>query len=141
METALYKYLFRNIPLVLILLSTIGTLIYAFGERCPELYIRLWVEFQPTNKNMAWGMIAVGTLAMVIAAIQAYAFLLQVIPKISRQTHATFSSAVLLATLPFLTATSNGSLLNRFSQDMSILGQELPMALSNTIYSKQQPQS
>lgn len=135
METALYKYLFRNIPLALTLLSVFGTLLYAFGERCPELYIRLWVEFQPKNKNMAWGMIAVGTLAMVIAAIQAYAFLLQVVPKISRQTHATFSSAVLLATLPFLTATSNGALLNRFSQDMSILGQELPLALSSTIYS------
>lgn len=39
------------------------------------------------------------------------------------------------ATLPFILSTSSGVLLNRFSQDMTLIGQQLPMVLFQTLYS------
>lgn len=133
LEMSLYRYLFRTVSMKLTVLVIVSTFMYGFMERCPELYIRLWVEFKPSNKALAWGMLAAGALAILIAGGQAWIFHFKVVPKISRQTHATFTNAVLMATLPFLTSTSNGGLLNRFSQDMTILGQELPVAVHDTL--------
>lgn len=40
------------------------------------------------------------------------------------------------ATFGFLASTDSGTLLNRFSQDMSLVGQALPMVLLNFVMSK-----
>jgi hypothetical protein len=40
------------------------------------------------------------------------------------------------ATFGFLASTDSGTLLNRFSQDMSLIGQALPMVLLNFVMSK-----
>lgn len=48
--------------------------------------------------------------------------------------HSLYVTAIMRATLPFLTSTNNGALLNRFGQDMTLLAQEMPMAFYRVAY-------
>lgn len=50
--------------------------------------------------------------------------------------HSLYITAVMRATLPFLTSTNNGALLNRFTQDMTLLAQQMPAAFYRVAYSE-----
>lgn len=129
LDTSLYRYLLMPVSIWLLLLSAFLIMFNGVMERGPELYVRVWIEENPTNRRCALGMLALSFFSICSAAFSSWVFQVVIVPKISLYTHAKFSKTVMKATLQFLMSTSNGAIVNRSSQDMTLLGQEMPQAL------------
>lgn len=59
----------------------------------------------------------------------AYQLLLHMVPKSAEVLHERLLNTVMRAPLSFFTSTDTGTIINRFSQDMTVLDAELPYAL------------
>lgn len=94
LDMSLYRYLYSSVPTTLVVVSILFVMIYGFGERCPELYVRLWSGYAPHKTDYVWGMFGLMFVSIGLARFNGSVFQLRVVPKISRQTHATFASAV-----------------------------------------------
>lgn len=94
LDMSLYRYLYNSVPTTLVVVSILFVMIYGFGERCPELYVRLWSGYAPTKTDYVWGMFGLMFVSIGLARFNGSVFQLRVVPKISRQTHATFTRAV-----------------------------------------------
>ncbi|CEJ94182.1 hypothetical protein VHEMI09730 [[Torrubiella] hemipterigena] len=134
MDSSLYRFYFQDVSpwmfaLFLALILSVGTL-----EKFPDVYMRIWIEKDPTSTSYVWGMFGLSCLAMVINGAAAWLYQIVMIPKAASKMHLIYIKAVMRATLPYLTSTNNGSLLNRFGQDMSLLAKEMPMALYSVSY-------
>lgn len=140
LDTSLYRYLFRSVPTWLIIQSLCLMIFNGVMERGPELYVRVWIARDPTNQRVVIGMLAFSFFSIATAAWNAWVWQVCIVPKISVQTHKTFSNTIFKATLQYLTSTNNGLIISRASQDMTLLGQEMPWMLflaimASTVYS------
>lgn len=131
---SLYRYLLRGLPEWEVVTYLLFTAIHGFMERAPDLFLSLWIARAPTNKELVWLLLSLGAVAFLTRGGSAWIFHIRMVPKIALKTHSTFANAVLTATLPYLTSTSNGVMLNRFSQDMTLLGQSMPQALNTALH-------
>lgn len=93
-DLTLYKYMFKSISGKLIITSVGFIMLYAFAEYCPSLYIRLWSGYSPQKVDYVWGMLGFMFASIGIAFVQAWFYQFNVMPKISRQSHATFTRSV-----------------------------------------------
>lgn len=112
-DLSLYRYLFRSVSIILVIVYVSLTMIWGFAQRGPELYIRLWAGLAPQKTDYVWGMFGFMFVSMILSLFSAGVFAFSLTPKIARQTHATFTQSVFGATLSFLTSTGSGNLLNR----------------------------
>ncbi|KAJ3498540.1 hypothetical protein NLG97_g1033 [Lecanicillium saksenae] len=109
-DFSLYKYYLKSAGLQALLLWLLVIIIASISERMPQIYARFWLDRNPNNRLYFIGYACLGLLAPCLAASAA------------------------LATFEFLTDQDAGTLLNRFSQDISMATQELPMALLPTVW-------
>lgn len=133
-DLSVYKFLFQDIPKSLTVSFFLSIILMAAMERFPGIYMRIWVTLDPSNKLYLIGMGLFGVLSIVMNSATTIIFLMKIIPRIAQSMHDLFLGAVLQATLPFLTSTKNGTLINRFSQDMTLLSQDMPMSLFRLLY-------
>lgn len=134
-DFSLYLLLFQTIAGNCCALFLISIAAVACTERFPSLYMRIWVDVDPSNFDYVYAMMVFGAVSMVLNTFGSWFYQFQIIPKISANLHNVFLEKVMSATLPFLTSTNNGILLNRFSQDMTLLGQTVPMRVYQFVYS------
>lgn len=134
LDLSLYRYLLRGLPEWEVIVYLVFTAIHGFMERAPDLFVSLWIARDPKNKELVWALLSLGALAFLTRGGSAWIFNIRMVPKMALKTHSTFANAVLTATLPYLTSTSNGVMLNRFSQDMTLLGQNMPLALNAALH-------
>jgi ATP-binding cassette subfamily C (CFTR/MRP) protein 1 len=81
-------------------------------------------------------MIAMGITAAISLfslALLVWQLFLNMIPRASNGLHRRLLNTVLMAPLSFFTTTDSGTILNRFSQDLTIIDNELPNALVATM--------
>lgn len=100
-DFSLYGYLFRSVPKVLVMCSIFFIMLYGFGERCPELYVRLWSGYSPQKTDYVWGMLGFMFVSAAVQVCNGIFFQLKLVPKIARQTHATFTHSVFAYVAPF----------------------------------------
>lgn len=131
----LYSYMLHAVPRWQIIAFFCGFVLVALSERFPSIYVRIWVAVAPKSKLYLIGMAALWLVDMPVCYINGYVFQLIIAPIIASSLHRRFIEAVMAAKLTFITATSNGGLLNRFSQDMTLISQELPSAFVGAVYS------
>lgn len=94
LDISLYRFLYNSVPTPLVVASIVFVMIYGFGERCPELYVRLWSGYSPQKTDYVWGMFGLMFVSIGLARFNGSVFQLRVVPKISRQTHDTFTGSV-----------------------------------------------
>lgn len=133
-DWSLYTFFLRPVPWYILWPSVIGILIIGVLERFPEVYLRIWLAAGPANKLYYFGMVALFVAALLINPIALYSYYVRTIRITSISIHQVFVNTVMKATLPFITSTNNGALLNKFSQDMSLVSQQLPAQLYYVIY-------
>uniref|UniRef100_A0A8H7KFW9 ABC transporter n=1 Tax=Bionectria ochroleuca TaxID=29856 RepID=A0A8H7KFW9_BIOOC len=98
-----------------------------------EVYLKLWTERSTHEgpQSIGWplGYVSFVCASIILASLGIGLFIIIGIPKSAAHLHEKLLRSVCRAPLYFFAATDSGSTINRFSQDMSILDQTLPLAL------------
>ncbi|KAL4876404.1 P-loop containing nucleoside triphosphate hydrolase protein [Aspergillus karnatakaensis] len=133
-ELATYAYYFGSVPIWHTALFGALVILYAAGDRMTGLVLSFWTDTaeksgQATNDYFLglFGMLT-GLAALGITGA-AYFFLVVMVPLSSNTLHARLLDSVMEAPVAFFSRTDVGVTTNRFSQDMSVIDTELPLAL------------
>ncbi|GKU09482.1 unnamed protein product, partial [Fusarium langsethiae] len=91
-------------------------------------------EGEPSTSNKyAGGYVGFVVISMLLALLNIGYFLIEGVERSSNNLHEQLLKAVCRAPLHFFTITENGSILNRFSQDMTLIDMSLPLAFYLTL--------
>ena len=132
----LYKFYLKSVgaPLCIgfLILAVLGVATY----KLPQVWLRIWTEHGTNaDRDFYAGIYSLLAISAVVASAVSMGFyLLLVIPKSAQHLHLVLLKAVVSAPLYFFTTTDSGTLLNRFSQDMTLVDQKLPIAFFGTTF-------
>ncbi|KAF5617327.1 major facilitator family transporter [Fusarium sp. NRRL 25303] len=100
-----------------------------------EIWLRIWTEKGEGSKDAhyAGGYIGLVIASMALALLNIDYFLIVGVEKSSINLHEQLLNSVCRAPLHFFTSTESGSILNRFSQDMTLIDMSLPLAFYLTL--------
>ena len=135
-DFSLYKFYFRSIGAPLAMSFLCLAVGYIFMGKLPEIWVRVWTEHGTTTDKGAYAgaYIAFCLATVLLSGFAVGFFMVVVIPKSAAQLHWLRLEAEVDAPLWFFTTTDNGATLNRFSQDMTLVDQALPMAFFETTF-------
>ncbi|KAJ3494502.1 hypothetical protein NLG97_g4037 [Lecanicillium saksenae] len=130
-----YKIYLKSLGLSVVIVTAILVCVSVGIEKMPQIWLRLWTEKGTNNNKLSYmgGYIAFAILASFFQLTVIAYFFIVGIPRSANRLHTILLKAVMRAPLHFFTSTDNGITLNRFSQDMSLIDQALPMAFAGTI--------
>lgn len=134
-DIGLYATMLQAVPRLIVIAVFVSCASIALIESFPPIYLRLWMQQDATNNLYIIGMGVLTVVAVAVFNGGNWLYQMSVMPTVSMSLHDVFVEKVMSATLSFITSTNSGVLLNRFSQDMTLIGQELPTALYGTVCS------
>lgn len=132
-DLALYGYYFRTTHCLLFVTWFTVAAIAAVMERMPQIFMRIWLSTDAANDWYFAGFAALSLVETMVTCASGAQFLKQIVPKSSVELHSRLLQTVLDTTLSYLSHTDAGSLLNRFSQDISLISQQMPLMLMTTV--------
>ncbi|EJP67794.1 canalicular multispecific organic anion transporter 1 [Beauveria bassiana ARSEF 2860] len=132
-DLSLYGYYFRTAHCLLFVTWFTVAAIAAVMERMPQIFMRIWLSTDAANDWYFAGFAALSLVETVVTCASGAQFLKQIVPKSSVELHSRLLQTVLDSTLSYLSHTDAGSLLNRFSQDISLISQQMPLMLMTTV--------
>ncbi|KAJ6782801.1 hypothetical protein PWT90_09671 [Aphanocladium album] len=106
----------------------------SFGEIAPSVYLRFWISLAPSEMVYFTGFALLGVFTVAAMAFSYYVLLLRLSPRASYELHKKLLNTTLRSTLTFFSTTDAGSILNRYSQDMTSISYVLPKALYSFLY-------
>ncbi|KAF4511732.1 hypothetical protein G6O67_003504 [Ophiocordyceps sinensis] len=135
-DVSLYKFYLDSIGTLLFIGWLVFAAGYIFSGKVPQIWLRVWTENGTANRAAAYfgGYLGFGLLCVLSSGICVYYFMIVVVPKSAQHLHWLLVDAVFKAPLWFFTSTDVSTVLNRFSQDMTLLDQVLPMAVFTTTF-------
>lgn len=133
-DWSLYNFFLSPVPWYILWPSLFGSLLVGFMEESPELYIRIWLSIAPANQRLFIGLATMFGITFLVNSVTTYLFFIRTIRITSTSIHQRFVDKVMAATLPFVTSANTGALLNKFSQDMTLVAQQMPNQLLLVIY-------
>lgn len=105
------------------------------ANRFPLIFVRIWYSMDPNNKVYFIGFACISGVS-VFAWLAAYWYWYNyLVMDTTVSLHNALLDTVMHSTLAFLTRTENASLVNRFSEDISIFSQRLPAVMVGSISS------
>ncbi|GKZ96685.1 hypothetical protein AnigIFM59636_011200 [Aspergillus niger] len=112
---------------------------FVFGVNFPSVWLQKWTNYNADHPNQEIGYYlgvyaALASIAIIGCSLADGVFNLFVIPRTSRKLHELLLTATMRAPTSFLTSTDAGVTLNRFSQDLELIDQDLPTSLDQTIF-------
>ena len=139
-DLSIYMYYFKSIGWINGLVYLTLYVGYVFFYQFPQVWLQFWTEAneRSSDTNAAYylgiyGMLTVLSLIFVWSTIMWW--FVVAIPDSAQKLHQTLLTSVMRAPLSFFTSTDNGITLNRFSQDMELVDQALPIAAFGTTFS------
>ncbi|KAI1878317.1 uncharacterized protein JN550_000499 [Neoarthrinium moseri] len=123
-DLGLYRFYFFSSGIWQYLTWMLMAAINMLWSQMPYIFLRIWLAKDPEDKTYFAGYTTLGVTSCLSSAIMLAFYMLKVAPTSAEKLHR-------IATVGFLSSTDSGSLLNRFSQDMSIINQSLPMVMLN----------
>ncbi|KAJ3493276.1 hypothetical protein NLG97_g4832 [Lecanicillium saksenae] len=130
----LYGLFIRPIGWFKMILYMIFTSMFAAGEVVPEIYIRVWIETEPHKAILFVGYAGLVFLTCIFGSLVYFFLHVKLSPYSSSHLHRQLLNTTMGATLGYLSTTTTGMLLNRYSQDMTLLSRDLPAALIRVIH-------
>lgn len=130
-----YKIYLKSLGVTIVVVTIILVVVSVGIEKMPQIWLRLWTERGTNTNRLGYmgGYVAFAILASFFQlAVIAYFFIVG-IPRSANRLHEILLVAVMRAPLHFFTSTDNGITLNRFSQDMNLIDQTLPMTFVGTV--------
>ncbi|KAH8684429.1 putative ABC transporter [Tricladium varicosporioides] len=131
-DFALYGYYFRFAGLRNLLLVAGCTSSHAFFITIPQYWLQLWTE--STYGSYVFyisGFLLLSAISWTSASGIMWSQLIRLASGSGMLLHQRLLSIVASAPLSYFSKTDNGSILNRFSQDIQLIDKQLPTALSN----------
>ncbi|KUJ12857.1 P-loop containing nucleoside triphosphate hydrolase protein [Mollisia scopiformis] len=97
------------------------------------LWLNVWTAHNVKNPNTSMGYyigiyILFGGLNVVFLGLQFWTFMIIIVPHSAKLLHRRVLTAVMHAPLSFFVATDTGEIINRFSQDMTLVDLQLPQS-------------
>ncbi|KAI0194204.1 putative ABC transporter [Astrocystis sublimbata] len=135
-DWAVYKYYFRSIGWLSGLSLLISAVLYAFGVKFAEFWVRLWADGSLGNPGIGvWAGVhfSLGVLAILSIFTLVWVMLIQVVPKSSAKLHKQLLCSVMRAPYLFFVNTHLGTTINRFATDMHMIESDLAFAFLQTI--------
>ncbi|KAG0159724.1 hypothetical protein PDIDSM_7248 [Penicillium digitatum] len=123
------------IAVISVLSASIG---FCFFSRFPNIWLEWWSEAEieepgkSTTRYIA-GYAGFGVSSAICFFLVYWIFMVQSVPRTSVRLHRRLLKAVTAAPLASLVSTDTGVMLNRFSQDMSLIDMRLPGAMIQTL--------
>ncbi|OAR03170.1 hypothetical protein LLEC1_03577 [Akanthomyces lecanii] len=128
-DFSLYIYLFRSAGPLLLSLWILSIAFASVAEKMPKIYVKIWYSEAPSNDAYFAGFAMTALANILITAMTSLFYFHMIVPNMSNELHWRLLGATVGATLSWITQTDTGTSLNRFSQDISIISQQLPIAL------------
>ncbi|KAH7371789.1 ABC transporter-like protein [Cadophora sp. MPI-SDFR-AT-0126] len=130
---SVYKYYFLSAGWKNVWALAIATICNATFDRFPDVWIKFWTSAVAAHGNSVNGLylgILLGVEVLAMSTIIGLAMLLFIvmIPNSAVFFHGELLETVEKAPLSFFTSTDVGQIVNRFSQDLSVIDSELPLA-------------
>ncbi|KAM0429767.1 hypothetical protein ACHAPT_006373 [Fusarium lateritium] len=134
-DTGCYKIYLRSMGWKIICIVFPLAVVSTVLEVMPQIWLRLWTERADGSKDAryAGGYVGFTLAAMSLGTFNLGYFLIMAVPKSSNRLHEKLLTSVTRAPLYFFTTTESGSILNRFSQDMTLIDGTLPLAFYLTL--------
>ncbi|KAI0398870.1 ABC transporter [Xylaria palmicola] len=132
-----YRYYFGQTSIVSVLLLLLASLLFGSMANFSTIWLGYWSE-DLLNQDRAFyvGVYALlQGLELTSFAGGAAVVLIVIVARVGAKLHKVALSTVVMAPLRFYTNTDLGSVLNLFSQDMTIIDGELPLSLINVCLS------
>ncbi|UJO17086.1 ABC multidrug transporter B [Fulvia fulva] len=138
-DMKVYTYYARIAGWPMITVYLFASAILVFGVTFPSVWLQWRTNANATHPNERIGywvgtFAALGVLTLVGCAIADSAFNLAVLPTTSRRFHEILLDTTMNASMAFLTSTDTGTTLNRFSQDLELIDNDLPEAINQTVF-------
>ncbi|VUC23409.1 unnamed protein product [Clonostachys rosea] len=135
----LYTYYFRSLGWFNTISMALSVIIFAVFQKFPTLWVQWWTEAETKDPGKNTAMYAgfygafcgICLICFSVCIIMLFHY---GIPRSSNALHATLLKATMNAPYWFLVSTDTGDIINRFSQDMSLVCMQLPAALVDTLF-------
>lgn len=131
-----YQYYFKSIGLSRFLVFLLMAAVFMWTGKISQIFLRIWTE-QGTSKQPGLWFTLYAMCALVgglAAGAVVYWWWIVVIPHSAGYMHQILLTAVMRAPLSFFSSTDSGITLNRFSQDMTLIDQDLPRGSMTTTF-------
>ncbi|THV47959.1 hypothetical protein BGAL_0277g00120 [Botrytis galanthina] len=131
-DSALYGYYLNFVGSKNFFLLVACTAAYAFFITIPQYYLQFWTESDGGN-TLLWvlGFLFLSFMSWIMTSIQMWVVLIQLASQSGSRIHDRLM--IISASLSFFSQTGNGSILNRFSQDIQLVDKQLLPALQTII--------
>lgn len=131
-DLSLYSFYIQACGAKLFLGWMILVAISCVWTKMPNIFVSIWLGKDPSNNAFFAGYAALGGTSVLFGMVMLFVYMFQLVPAAAENLHWMLVDTVVKATLPFLSATDSGTILNRFGQDMTLINQSLPRAVSQT---------
>ncbi|KAJ3496798.1 hypothetical protein NLG97_g2398 [Lecanicillium saksenae] len=133
-DWSLYRYFFAAVNLGVVILSLCIVATAAFVQASPQIYVKIWYGKNGRDRLYFVGYVLVSAAMVFFNSVNGLIYFYLVIPKSSEGLHFALAETTMFATMKYLANTDSGELLNRFSQDMSLTSQQLPLYLLHFLH-------
>ncbi|ORY66313.1 putative ABC transporter [Pseudomassariella vexata] len=131
-DSTLYMYYYQFVRLINLLFVTACTASYSVFNTIPQYWLKIWTDPGANNTTLfVTGLLAISFISWMSTSGTMWATVIRLAPQSGRQIHQRLLGIVVSAPLSFFSSTENGSILNRFSQDIQLVDKQLPSALAN----------
>ncbi|KAG9718640.1 P-loop containing nucleoside triphosphate hydrolase protein, partial [Aureobasidium melanogenum] len=129
-DFAVYKYYSVSIGLAILLAFLVCQFVKTSLISLPDLWVQFWTKDPGSQMGMYISvMFVIAICGMISGFVALWIILVKIVPRSGLRLHWTLLSTITAAPLAYFTKTDAGIILNRFSQDMTIIDSSLPIAL------------
>ncbi|KAJ6781136.1 hypothetical protein PWT90_04855 [Aphanocladium album] len=126
-DWSLYRYFFTAVNTSVVIFFICWCAASAIIQASPQIYVKIWYSRNGRDRLYFIGYVLFSAAMVFFNSMNGLIFFYFVVPKSSEGLHFTLAETTLFATTQYLGHTDSGELLNRFSQDMSLTSQQLPL--------------
>lgn len=121
------------ITIIIIIIIMNSFFVNIVSNMLKEIFMRIWLNTDAGNDWYFAGFLALSVVEIMLTCTHGAYFLKQIVPKSSAELHWRLLCSIMEATLPFLSHVDAGSLLNRLSQDVELISQQMPLMMMTTV--------
>ncbi|KAI0176465.1 ABC transporter [Hypoxylon sp. FL1284] len=130
-DTELYRYYIKAAGPANVFFMVACTAAYSIFVTFPQFWLKIWTDSDSSNTWVfTCGYIALNFMAWITTIGGIWFTIIFIAPHSGKVLHSQLLKTVISAPILYFSKTDNGSILNRFSQDLQLVDSQLPNALS-----------
>ncbi|OAR00024.1 hypothetical protein LLEC1_00470 [Akanthomyces lecanii] len=134
LKLSMYTFFINSIGRRAFAAWVFSVFLLSFSESIPDVFIRIWISAAPESVAYLAGYVGASAFATLACATDLAILFYVLTPRSSTGLHDGLTHVVMHSTLAFFSCADTGSILNRYSGDMSSIIQELPLQAHGFLY-------